>query len=403
MRAAHSSVSSPRCSASPARAARVHSSTSACSPRRRRRRCTVGKSASGFASSTYSSIAPRRSARRTSRPERSWTVVSASASSPKVVVSRSSASRRSEEEGSAIPRSAFARRRMLPHRATRAGPARISPPTRELSAGTGRRGGEAAGACTRCDAAAPRSRRRPGRAESPPGNRRSPPAAGSQDFRIRSSRLVSVSRSPYLCGGIRSIILGLRYGIAIWEVGRCRVIPGMTSSSSRWRLGRAFCPIASTRCLTASAAGSERPGLQAGFRRMKAEGGWGGSLHRVLQDPSDNRQHALDRMPPVGRGRRAQPGDDGRRGAFRKARSPAWSSSTAASTPAAVRPESPRAPESQVMSEIEPHALPARDGPGGHPRRAGLSTSRPREGRVAAGFDIVYVHGGTRHAACSSS
>ena len=57
-------------------------------------------------------------------------------------------------------------------------------------------------------------------------------------------------------------------------------------------------------------AGSEKPGMQAYNRGMKAEGGWAGGLHRVLLDPPRVGRHEPRLRAHLGRGRRAQPRGD---------------------------------------------------------------------------------------------
>ena len=56
------------------------------------------------------------------------------------------------------------------------------------------------------------------------------------------------------------------------------------------------CPTASGRCRTATAPARTSPGMQAEFRAMKAEGGWGAVFTEVC-----NVSHAGDILP-VGRG-----------------------------------------------------------------------------------------------------
>ena len=138
--------------------------------------------------------------------------------------------------------------------------------------------------------------------------------------------------------------------------------------------------------------GSEKPGSQAYFRAMKAEGGWAGGLHRVLLD--------LARSPTTRTASRRASGTTTTSGTCRScatcststARSPASSSGTAARTRRAwSRAASPRGP-SQIASDFEFLTYCDRGGQGRHPARP-EALRRGREAGPQAGFDIVYVYG----------
>ena len=54
-------------------------------------------------------------------------------------------------------------------------------------------------------------------------------------------------------------------------------------------------------------AGSERPGFQAHFRAMKAEGGWGAVCTEYCSIGARERRHPPSERTALGRRRRAQP------------------------------------------------------------------------------------------------
>ena len=116
-------------------------------------------------------------------------------------------------------------------------------------------------------------------------------------------------------------------------------------------------------------AGSEKPGMQAYHRGMKAEGGWGAVLHRVLLDPSRVRRHLARLGADLGRGRRPQPGRDVRSRCTSSARSPGielWYGGPHA--PCMESRATPRGP-SQIAIGLRAQHLPALHGQGRHRHR----------------------------------
>ena len=134
-------------------------------------------------------------------------------------------------------------------------------------------------------------------------------------------------------------------------------------------------------------------GVANGFQAHEGRGRLGGSLHRVLRDPSDDRQHAPGiGCQPVGRRRCAQPWDDGRRGAFRR-RARRRGALLRRHVHRRRRDSSRSARAESGDERVRAAPLSAGDGPRRHPRSAGAGTPTPTRRAVAAGFDIVYVYG----------
>ncbi len=174
----------------------------------------------------------------------------------------------------------------------------------------------------------------------------------------------------------------------------------MTSSSSRSRSARRRCETASTRCPTARASASEKPGTQARFRGGEGGGRLGRRLHRGGARQPRHRlppgtsprasgttttcatSHSWPTRPTARLARRRRADASGAHGENRETRIPAPAPSQIASDFSGVDAEG--------------------DGASTTSSASGTTGCAPRSASRDAGFDIVYVYGGHSYLPASS-